>query len=176
MPPLKTSKSPLKFFKRLTIKRTKRRNQPTIIYTVNPLRKPDNPDQNQEPAPKNETGGIVNDGFTGQETQQTNLGSPTSLSSPGESSDGHFKIPKIDSIQEEDPKNSDQEPKEVNSFEETDERGVDNEGFEKEDATPLPPDCVQLPEGGVETQATKDDVMSGSFGDSGIGIEQHSPT
>eukprot|EP00111_Clytia_hemisphaerica_P022760 TCONS_00067001-protein len=177
LPPLKTSKSPLKLFKRLTtIKRTKRRNQPTIIYTVNPLRKPDDvSDQHQETAPDNKTGGIINDGFTGQETQQTSLESPTSLSSPGESNDGHFQIPRIDSIKEEDPKISDQEAK-VNSLQEIDERGVDNEGFEKEVVSPLPPDCVQTTEGGVETQYAKDDVMVGSFGDSGIDIGQHSPT
>ena len=109
-------------------KRTKQRKQPTVIYTVDSLRKnetrPEQVDHNQQ--------GISNDGFTAADTQQTQLSSvaPTASVVETEGEIVVIKNPNIDVIEEE---SSVGEAPQERYLDSGDSPGVDNVGYENEE-------------------------------------------
>ena len=160
LPPLNASKSPLKFFKRF--RRTNLKKQSTKIFTVNTLQRNENDQQDSNQQQHiGDSGGIVNNGFTGPaETQQTQLTTFSNSIAHTETGEDKITIPDIvDCIPE--------EPVEINSIDsnspsefenkaEIEDKGIDNKGFDKEEnMNPVSENVsVSLEDSGIEQDSS----------------------
>lgn len=155
---MKSTKSPLRFLKKF--KRTKKRKQPTVIYTVNSLRKDDTPSEQ----PHN-GGGVTNDAFTtNADTQQTQLSSTFSISVVKIESD-EKDCPNIAVIEEE--PSSIEHPQEDNSVTISDSQGIDNDAYENE-TKEISNDEINTEKENQEEHKLNIGVENASFTDSGI--------